>query len=122
MKILIEVFPTVLLVVCGQLLIKWRVQLMAGSEHYVASRLARLSVYLFDPYIILAYSLALASSVTWIFVIEKHPLTLAFPLYIGLIVLMVVSAGVFMFGESMTITRLVAIVLILAGVYLASQS
>lgn len=34
--------------------------------------------------------------------IERHPLTLAFPLDIGLIVLMIVIAAVFMFGERMT--------------------
>ena len=81
MKILLEVLPTVLLVVCGQLLIKWRVQLMAGSEHYVVDRASRMSIYLTDPYIILAYLAALASSITWIFVVERHPLSLAFPLY-----------------------------------------
>lgn len=122
MKILFELLPTVLLVVYGQLIIKWRTVLMTGSEGFAADRLGRLSAYMLDPYIISAYLAALASSMTWIFVIERHPLTLAFPLYIGLIVLMVFIAGIFMFDEQMTISRLAAVVLIVAGVYIGSRS
>lgn len=122
MKILLELLPTVSLVVYGQLIIKWRVQLMAGSENYIGDRLGRLIGYLSDPYILSAYLAALASSMTWLFVMERHPLTLAFPLYIGLIVLMVVTAGIVLFGEQMSASRLVAVLLILAGVFIGSRS
>jgi multidrug transporter EmrE-like cation transporter len=122
MKILLEILPTVCLIVYGQLIIKWRVQTMAASETYVTDWLGRLTAYLLDPYIVSAYIAALASSMTWLFVIERHPLTQAFPLYIGLIVLMVFSAGVFMFDEQVTLSRIIAVVLILAGVYIGSRS
>jgi multidrug transporter EmrE-like cation transporter len=122
MKILLELLPTVSLVVYGQLIIKWRVQLMAVSESYTSDRLGRLAAYLLDPYIISAYLAALASSLTWLFVIERHPLTLAFPLYIGLIVLMVVTSGIFIFGEQMTMSRIIAVVFIVVGVFIGSRS
>ena len=122
MRILLEVLPPVLLVVYGQLIIKWRVQLMAASASFTEDKLARMLAYLSDPYIVSAYLAALASSIAWIFVLERHPLTLAFPLYIGLIVLMVIVAGVAMFDEQMTASRVAAVVLILAGVSLGSRS
>lgn len=95
---------------------------MVGSENYIANHTSRLFAYLSDPYIISAYVAALASSMTWLFVIEKHPVTIAFPLYIGLIVIMVITAGIFIFNEQMTITRIIAVLLILAGVFIGSRS
>jgi multidrug transporter EmrE-like cation transporter len=90
--------------------------------HSATEPLGRLAVYLADPYILSAYVAALASSITWMFVLENYPISLAFPLHIGLTVMAVVIGGICLFGEPVTPSRILAIVLIVAGIAVGSRS
>ncbi len=71
---------------------------------------------------ILAILPALASSTTWMFVVESHPVSLAFPLHIGLTVMVVVAGGIYLFGEPIKAPRILAVFLILAGIVIGSRS
>lgn len=122
MKLIIAMFPTILLAVYGQLITKWRIELLAESSKDGVGGVARLLVYLTDPFILSAYVAAIGGSVAWMFVIERYPISLAFPLYIGLTVLTVVLGGTILFDEQMTVSRTVAALLILTGVAIGSQS
>lgn len=122
MKMLLAISPTILFIVYGQLIIKWRVESLLATGDVAAGRLSRLSVYLTDPYIISAYLAALAGSVAWMFVVERYAVSLAFPLYIGLTIVMVAIGGAALFDEPMTATRAISILLILAGVAVGSRA
>lgn len=122
MKLILAILPTMLLVVYGQLIIKWRVAALSNLANPADGPLARLVSYLGDPYILSAYGAALAASMTWMFVLESYPLSLAFPLHIGLTVMAVVIGGIYLFGEPITAPRLLAVALILAGIVIGSRS
>ena len=122
MRLILFLLPTIALVVYGQLIIKWRVAALSGAAHSVSGPLDRLAVYLMDPYILSAYAAALGGSMTWMFVVESYPVSLAFPLHIGLTVALVVLGGIWLFGEPITASRALAIALILAGVAIGSRS
>jgi multidrug transporter EmrE-like cation transporter len=122
MRLILAILPTMLLVVYGQLVIKWRVAALAAEAPQAAAPLARLLTYLSDPYILSAYIAALASSMTWMFVVESYPVSLAFPLHIGLTVMAVVLGGIYLFGEPITAPRILAVALILAGIVIGSRS
>ena len=122
MRLILLMLPTIALVVYGQLIVKWRVAALAGAAQPGSGPLDRLAVYLLDPYILSAYAAALGGSVTWMFVVESHAVSLAFPLYIGLSVALVVLGGIWLFGEPITPQRILAIALILAGVAIGSRS
>jgi multidrug transporter EmrE-like cation transporter len=122
MRLILAILPTMLLVVYGQLMIKWRVGVLAEAAHPAAAPLVRLLTYLSDPYVLSAYIAALASSMTWMFVVESYPVSLAFPLHIGLTVMAVVLGGIYLFGEPITAPRILAVGLILAGIVIGSRS
>jgi multidrug transporter EmrE-like cation transporter len=122
MRLILAILPTMLLVVLGQLLIKWRIGVLSGGATPPGGLMERLGLYLTDPYVLAAYVAALASSVTWMLVVESHPISLAFPLHIGLTVLSVVVAGVYLFGEPVTPWRILAVCLIVAGVAIGSRA
>lgn len=122
MKLILAILPTMLLVVYGQLIIKWRVAALSSLANPADGALARLVSYLGDPYILSAYGAALASSMTWMFVVESYPVSLAFPLHIGLSVMAVVIGGIYLFGEPITLSRILAVLLILAGIAIGSRS
>ena len=120
MKMLLAMAPTVALIVYGQLVTKWRVgSISQGSPP--GGPLDRLIAYLLDPFILSAYVTTLGASVAWLFVMERYAISLAFPVYIGLTVMLVVIGGAILFGEPMPPSRVLAILLIVAGVALAGR-
>ncbi len=122
MRLVLYLLPTILLVVYAQLVTKWRVGAVATVMPVGSGPLDRLAAYLTDPYILSAYVAALGSSVTWMFVVESYPVSLAFPLHIGLTVVSVVLGGVWLFGEPLTLSRVLAVCLILTGIAVGSRS
>ena len=122
MRLLLTLLPTLLFVVYGQLVSKWRVQELAAGAAAHSGKMARLVTYITDPFILSAYVAAIAASVAWMFVIERYEVSLAYPLYIGLTVMLVVLGGAFFFGEKMSLLRTASILLIFAGVALGSLS
>lgn len=123
MKLLLAMSPTVLLVVYSQLATKWRVINMAAESSAPSiDGVSRILTYLRDPFIVSAYLASFLASIAWIFVVEKYPLSNAFPIYIGLIVLLVTVGSALLFKETINPQRMVSILLIICGVALGSKS
>lgn len=122
MKMLVAMLPTVFLVVYSQLVTKWRIAALMGGMSGAPDGASRLLVYLKDPLIVSAYMASFLASIAWMFVVEKFDISNAFPVYIGSIVLLVTLGGAFFFGESLSLQRVLAIVLIVIGVAIGSKS
>ncbi|MCX7111133.1 MAG: hypothetical protein NTX45_13600 [Proteobacteria bacterium] len=122
MKIFLSTFPVALLVAYSQLIVKWRVN-NKGVDGIPTQDgwLDELLLYITDPYIISAYGAALLSSFVWLFVIARLPLAIAFPVYQGMIFVMVIMGSASFLGEVLTPTKLLAVTLILIGVVLGVQ-
>lgn len=122
MRLLLAISPTVLLLVYGQLVMKWRIQSLFANGEESVGRVSRLMIYFADPFILSAYLAALAGSVAWMFVVERYAISIAFPLYIGLTVVMVAIGGMVLFGEPVTASRALSIALIVIGVAIGSRA
>ncbi|MGG1944403.1 hypothetical protein AB1286_06300 [Trinickia sp. NRRL B-1857] len=112
------ILPVASLVAYSQLMVKWR----ATSLPIATSLTGKLVTMFADPLILSAYAAALAASVAWLLVVTKLPLTIAFPVYIGVTFVMVVLGGHLMLGEPLPFARLAALVLIVAGIALGMSS
>lgn len=121
MKLLLAILPTLVLVVFSQVATKWRIQVL-GTASLLETGASRIWTYLSDFWIWAAYGAAFMGGVFWMFVVERYPVSVAFPIYIGLTVLCVAVAGVAGFGEPFTARLALAILLILGGVALAVNS
>lgn len=121
MKMLVAILPTIVLMVYAQLVIKWRVQALLATAGDAADGVSRLKIYLSDPLIITSYVAALAGSAAWMFVMERYSVSLAFPIYIGLTIVLVAIGGAALFHEPVTTAQVVSIALILAGVAIGSR-
>ena len=115
------VLPTVLLVVAGQILIKWRVNELQSLAQIDSSQATRLVMYLTDPFIVTAYGLALMSSIAWMMVVERYDISIAYPVYIGLSLGAVLTAGIWLFSEPLNTGKVLALSLILIGVVMAAH-
>lgn len=108
------ILPVALLVAYSQLMVKWRAASLPVQPN-IAGKLAAMFA---DPLILSAYAAALAASVAWLLVVTKLPLTIAFPVYIGITFVIVVAGGHLLFGEPLSMTKIMAVALILAGITL----
>lgn len=115
MKTYLLIIPVAFLVAYSQIVVKWR----SNTGHLGnadTSGVDRVLMFLADPVILSAYASALFASFAWLFVVSKLPLTIAFPVYIGVTFAMVLFGGWYFLAEAMTVTRLMAIVLIFSGI------
>lgn len=116
MKTYLFILPIALVVTYSQLIVKWRSNTMANFP--TSSFSQQLLRFLTDPVILSAYAAALIASFAWLYVVTKLPLTVAFPVYIGLTFAMVLLGGWFFLGETLTTTKVLAIMLIMGGIVL----
>lgn len=122
MRLLIAVLPTIALTAYSQLMIKWRISALAATTAQSMSPAARTFEYLLDPYIISAYVFSLLSSVAWFFVVERHPVSIAFPVYVGILFCVVTLCSVLILKESVSFQHLLGLTLILVGVGIVSRA
>ncbi len=116
MKKYLLILPIALLVTYSQLIVKWRSN---GVEFLVSTRFTeRIAIFLTDPVILSAYAAALLASFGWLYVVTQLPLTVAFPVYIGVTFVMVLFGGWFFLSETISVTKIAAFLLILCGIAL----
>ncbi|WP_151448110.1 hypothetical protein [Lacisediminimonas profundi] len=120
MKNYLAILPIALLVTYSQVMVKWR----SGIENDAAgaSFASRLLNFASDPVILSAYAAALLASFAWLYVVSKLPLTIAFPVYIGVTFVMVMVSGWIFLAEAITVTKLLAVALILGGIILGMNA
>ncbi|MFF0919841.1 hypothetical protein ACFYE8_09055 [Rhizobium leguminosarum] len=115
MKLLLAILPTVILTLYSQFITKWRVGVLADQVGS-ATVLTRVIRYLSDPFILSSYAMTLIASIAWFAVLERYELSLAYPIFIGVMFASVTVGGMIFFGEPVTAMRLFAILLIFAGI------
>jgi multidrug transporter EmrE-like cation transporter len=116
------ILPIAFLVAYSQIVIKWRISDAAFAAVKGAGVREDLLRYLLDPVIFSGYFAALFASFAWLFVVTKLPLTVAFPLYIGITFMLVLCGGWFFLSETLTPVRILAVTLIFTGVALGVRA
>ena len=122
MKLLMAVLPTILLTAYSQLIIKWRVATLVAASAQSVGVPERTFAYLLDPFIVSAYVFSLLSSVAWFFVVERHPVSIAFPVYVGVLFSVVTLGSTLWLKENISIQHLVGLALILVGVVVVGRA
>jgi len=116
MRNYLMILPIALLVTYSQLIVKWRSDVV--DQLTGAGFLQHLIRFISDPLILSAYAAALFASFAWLYVVTKLPLTVAFPVYIGVTFAMVLLGGWFFLSETLTATKFIAVLLIFSGIVL----
>ena len=117
MKNYLLILPIALLVTFGQLLVKWRSSSLGGLA--AASIPPSFLKFVTDPVNLFAYGAGFIANLGWLYVVTKLPLTIAFPIYMGLTFAMVLLGGWVFLGETLTIAKIAAVLLIMGGIVLA---
>jgi multidrug transporter EmrE-like cation transporter len=108
---------TILLTVYGQLIIKWQVIRAGALPEDLAGRMHFMFHLLLNPWIISGLGAAFVASLCWMLALTKLPLSQAYPFTAASFVFVVIG-GAWLFSEPLSIQRIIALVLIGAGVVL----
>ena len=120
MKTYLLILPIALLVATSQILIK--VRSTSIDQQPASSISGRLLEFAADPVVLSAYARALIASFAWLFVIARLPITIAFPVYIGVTFLMVVVGGWLFLAETISLEKAASMLLILGGIIIGLNS
>lgn len=121
MHILFYILMVAVLVAYSQIVVKWRVSSPHFTESNVTSLIDKAWLYLSDPYILSGYVVALLSSFLWLFVISKIPLSIGFPIYIGITFLLVIFGSWLFIGEQLTALKLISALTIFVGIVIGAS-
>jgi multidrug transporter EmrE-like cation transporter len=111
---------TVLLIVFGQIVIKWQVLEAGALPPEALGRVAFIAKLLGNLWVIGALAAALAASVCWMLAMTKLPLSHAYPFVSLSFVLVLILSAIF-FGEPLSWPKALGVALIVAGVAVGSQ-
>ena len=118
MKIIKYVLASVLLVNCGNLLVKYGLQNF--SFQFSALLLSYANLFM-NPFIFFGFMATATSSVFWLAALSKADLSYAYPMISIGYVITAVAAWIF-FQENLSLIRITGICIICSGVFLMSKS
>ena len=108
------------LTVYGQMVLKWRLNLLGSPPPGVGSMLVFVLRSLTDVWILSTYVAALVASFTWMAALTRFELSLAYP-FMSLAFVCVLVLGILFFGESLTFTKVAGTLLVVAGLIICTR-
>lgn len=106
---------TPILAAISQILIKWETRLASEQFEQLDSKIIFLMHFLLRPMVIVAFFFTFLSGLTWILAISKLDLSQAYP-YVAITYILVPSAGIFLFGEVMSMQKIVGSLVVIVGI------
>ena len=116
----IYIFLTLLLTTYGQLILKWRLRFYEEFPSQFKQQMLFFVKTLIDPYILSGFVAAFVASLTWIAALTRFDLSYAYP-FTSLSFIVVLIVSYFLFNEPFTLNKLIGVILIMAGVYIAAK-
>jgi multidrug transporter EmrE-like cation transporter len=111
---------TVMLTVYGQLIVKWRVLRAGPFPADFTRKLGFLVGLLFDPWVMSSMLAALLAALSWMAAMTKLELSYAYP-FMSLAFVLVLILSAVIFHEAVTAPKVLGMVLVIAGLGIASQ-
>lgn len=112
---------TIALTVYGQLILKWEVGRIAQPTFAWAANWPSVMQLLLRPGVISAFVAAFGASLCWMLALQRLQLSHAYP-FVALNFVLVSLLAVWLFGESMSPTKIAGLSLIVAGIFLIGRS
>ncbi|SFE22187.1 EamA-like transporter family protein [Lentibacillus persicus] len=115
------IFSTVIFTVYGQLVLKWQMDQAGALPAGLWDKLMFLIQLLLNPWILSGFASAFLAALSWMAAMTKFNISYAYP-FMSLSFLLVFLLSVFLFGDPITVQKVVGLALIIAGIIVTSQS
>jgi multidrug transporter EmrE-like cation transporter len=117
----IYILGTILFTVYGQIIMKWRISKYDSLPLDTIEKILFLTRLLFDPFILSGFCSAFIASLFWMAAMTKFEISFAYP-FMSLSFVLVFIFSVFLFGETVTVYKIVGLSLIVLGIFVTSRS
>lgn len=111
---------TIAFTVYGQIVLKWQVGLAGAMPEGAAARLMFLMGLLSNLWVVSAFAGALLASISWMAAMTKFQLSYAYP-FMSLNFVFVLGLSAWLFHESVTMPKLIGVVVIVLGIVISSR-
>jgi multidrug transporter EmrE-like cation transporter len=116
----IYIVLTILLTVYGQLILKWRLNILGHFPAGMKEQVKFLFTVLLDPYVISSFAAAFLASLTWIAALTKFNLSYAYP-FMSISFILVLFSSYYFFNEPLSVMKIGGVLLIITGLIIASK-
>ena len=114
------IFGTILFTVYGQIIIKWQVSNAGAFPVDATGKMWFLLQMFLNPWILSAFLSGFLAALCWMAAMTKFELSHAYPFMSLSFVFVLILSGVF-FHESITLPKLLGVMLIMAGIIVGAQ-
>lgn len=117
---LIYIFLTILFTVYGQLVIKWQMSKVTAIPDTFIDKLTFLLIQCLNPWIISSFAAAFIAALCWMEAMTKLELSFAYP-FMGLTFILVLAFSGIFFHESISLLKVLGMILISLGIIVGSR-
>lgn len=114
------IFGTIFFTVYGQLIIKWQMTKVGNLPSDFMTKIIFLLQMFLNPWILSAFLSAFVAAICWMAAMTKFELSHAYPFMSLSFVLVIVLSGLF-FHEVITLSKVLGVLLIMAGIVVGGQ-
>jgi drug/metabolite transporter (DMT)-like permease len=111
---------SVVLTTCSQLIVKWRVSLAGLLPVDVTRKALFVMGLLMDPWILVGIFAAFCAGLSWMAAMTRLELSFAYP-FISLSFVLVFVFSALLFHETVTVPKVVGMLLIIAGIIVTGR-
>ena len=113
------IFATIALTVFGQVILKWRMDQLGPLPAGLGGGLRHLFGVLLDPVVVSSFASAFLAGLAWMAALTRFELSYAYP-FMSLSFVLVLVISVMFLGETLTLNKVLGVVLIGVGTVVAS--
>lgn len=115
------IFGTVVFTVYGQIILKWRIAKYGTLPLDFLEKLIFLLRLFFDPFILSGFFSGFIASLFWMAAMTKFEISFAYP-FMSFSFVFVFVLSIVLFGEAITIHKIVGLTFIVIGIWITSKS
>jgi uncharacterized membrane protein len=115
------ILGTIVFTVYGQLVLKWRIAQYGELPMHNTEKLVYLSRLFLDPFLVSGLASAFIASIFWLAAMTKFEISYAYP-FMSLAFVLVLMLSVLLFKETLTVHKVIGMVLIVLGIVITSRS
>ncbi|KOP71888.1 hypothetical protein AMS60_21605 [Bacillus sp. FJAT-21945] len=117
----IYIIGTIVFTVYGQIVLKWRMQIYNELPVNIVEKVICLIKLLLDPFILSGFISAFIASLFWMVAMTKFEISYAYP-FTSLSFVLVFIISIFLFSETVSVGKIIGLLLVVAGVIVTSKS
>lgn len=114
------ILGTVLFTVYGQMVLKWRVTKVGALPAVFSHKIFFLLSVIWDPWVLSSIFAGFFAFLCWMAAMTKFELSYAYP-FMSLSFLLVLILSAILFHEQLTLSKIVGVLLVVAGIVIASR-